>query len=68
MSKEMRFFVYLLEYYAENKKTTADRILEIWDKMNLTDFIYDMYEMYHVESIENAYTDIDNLMRTGETT
>ena len=36
--------------------------------MNLTDFIYDMYEMYHVESIENAYTDIDNLMRTGETT
>lgn len=35
MSKEMRFFVYLLEYYAENKKTTADRILEIWDKYNM---------------------------------
>lgn len=66
MSKEMSFFIYLLERYAENKKITADKILELWDKMNLTDFIYDMYEMYHTESLENAYADIDNLIKMGK--
>ena len=30
--------------------------------MELTDYIYDMYELYHVEAIENAFVDIDRLI------
>ena len=33
----------------------------------LTDFVYNMYEIYHVEAIENAYMDIDSLIKTGKT-
>ena len=29
----------------------------------ITDMIYDMYERYHVERIENAFEDIDALVR-----
>ena len=53
MSKEMEFFIFLLESYAAYKNTTADEVLK------LTDFIYDMYERYHIERIENAFEDID---------
>lgn len=67
MSKEMDFFIYLLENYAEYKNTSADEILKSWDKLGLTDFIYGMYEIYHTEAIENAYKDIDSLMQTGKT-
>ena len=49
MRKETAFFIYLLERYAEEKGKTADQVLKEWDSMELTDFIYDMYEIYHVE-------------------
>lgn len=62
MGKEMEFFIFLLENYAEYKKTTADKIMELWDKLKLTDFIYDMYERYHIERLENAFEDIDRLV------
>ena len=62
MSKEMEFFIFLLEQYAKHKNTTADNILRQWDGLQLTDFIYDMYERYHVEALENAFDDIDRLI------
>ena len=61
MSKEMDFFIFLLEQYASHKKLTADKVLELWDKLELTDYIYNMYELYHIESLQNAFDDIDRL-------
>lgn len=65
MSKEFKFFVYLLESYAAHKETTADKVLETLDEKNLTEFVYNMYELYHVEAIENAFLDLDSLIETG---
>lgn len=62
MSKEADFFIYLIERYAEAKQTTAQKILEQWDSLGLTNFIYEMYEIYHVERLENAFDDIDKLI------
>lgn len=62
MPKEMEFFIFLLEQYAAYKNNTADRILKLWDDLELTDYIYDMYELYHVETLENAFNDIDRLI------
>ena len=62
MSKESRFFIYLIERYAEYKNTTAEKILQQWEEMNLVGVIYDMYELYHIERLENAFEDIDKLM------
>lgn len=61
MSKEMEFFSFLLEQYAHHKNTTADKVLKKWDELNLTDFIFNMYERYHSEALENAFADIDAL-------
>ena len=65
LTKEFKFFVYLLESYAAYKGTTADKVLKTLDDKNLTQFAYDMYELYHVEAIENAFLDIDSLIETG---
>ncbi|MCM1245954.1 MAG: DUF3791 domain-containing protein [Roseburia sp.] len=62
MGNEMLFFIFLLENYAEYKNTTGDEVLRLWDKLKLTDFIYDMYERYHAERLENAFEDIDKLV------
>lgn len=67
MSKEFRFFTFLLESYAQYKGMSASEVLKILDEKNLTDFVYNMYEIYHVEAIENAYKDIDSLITTGKT-
>jgi hypothetical protein len=61
MSKETEFFIYLLERYAAYKEKTAPQVLKEWDKLELTDFIFDMYEIYHVERLQNAFDDIDEL-------
>ncbi len=62
MSKQSDFFIYLIERYAEAKKTTAQNILRQWDSLGLTDLIYGMYEIYHIERLENAFDDIDALI------
>ena len=63
MTKEMEFFIYLIENYAAYKKVGADDIMKILEELNLTDFVYNMYERYHQEAIENAYMDIDKLIK-----
>ncbi|PLS29519.1 hypothetical protein Uis4E_0393 [Bifidobacterium parmae] len=66
LTREMSFFIYLLEQYAgDNSRSTSD-VLREWDEHGITQEIYDMYEMYHQESIRNAYEDIDHLVATGE--
>ena len=58
----MKFFIYLLERYAESRDTTADAVLEQWDELGVAELIFDMYDLYHVEKLENAFTDIDDLV------
>ena len=62
MENEMGFFIYLIESYADYKNTSADVVMKFRDKLGLTDYIYDMYERYHPERIENAFEDIDRLV------
>ena len=62
LSKEMKFFIYLLERYAESRDTTADAVLEQWDELGVAELIFDMYDLYHIEKLENAFTDIDDLV------
>ncbi len=62
MKKEDEFFIYLLENYSEYKQTSTTDIINKLDKLNLTQIVYDMYERYHSEAIENAFNDIDELI------
>ena len=62
LSKEMKLFIYLLERYAESRDTTADAVLEQWDELGVAELIFDMYDLYHVEKLENAFADIDDLV------
>ena len=64
MSKEMNVFIYLLEKYADKKNKNASDILKEWDKLNITQLIYDMYEKYHTETLENAFEDIDKILES----
>lgn len=63
MPKEMEFFIYLLEHYAAYKGIGADEVIKKLDELNLTEYVYDMYERYHQEAIENAFKDIDELIK-----
>ena len=61
MAREMQFFMYLIERYADYKNSTSGDILTLWDELDISKYIYDMYELYHAEAIENAFADIDRL-------
>ena len=63
ISREMDFFMYLIEQYAAFKQRPTGDVMREWDTMGITELIYDMYERYHVERIENAFEDIDALVR-----
>lgn len=66
MSKEMEFYIYLMEKYSEYKNVSTTDIVNKLEQLKLTDFIYSMYEMYHIEAIENAFNDIDKLISEKE--
>lgn len=59
MSKEFQFFIYLLERYAGHLGVTADVAYRRLMDNNLVDYAVGMYELYHVEAIENAFADLD---------
>jgi len=71
LSKEFEFFIYLLQKYATYKQMPANKVLELWnisrvfESQRLTDFIQDMYWVYHTERIENAFMDIDHILEYG---
>lgn len=66
MTDEMKFFVFLLEKYAYDKNIPTADVLREWEEKHLVQEIYDSYEVYHTERIENAYEDVEHLMKTGK--
>ena len=66
MSKEMEFFIYLLEHYAYYKHTTADKVLKILMDLNILDDVFNGYEFYHIERLQNAYDDIDKMIKESK--
>ncbi|MBQ9042180.1 MAG: DUF3791 domain-containing protein [Eggerthellaceae bacterium] len=66
MAKEFVFFAYLLESYSAHKGTDAAAVLKQLDDKGLTDYVYNMYDLYHSEHIENAFADLDSLIATGQ--
>ncbi len=55
--------MYLIEQYAAFKQRPTGDVMREWDALGITELIYDMYERYHVERIENAFEDIDAVVR-----
>lgn len=63
MTKEMEFFIYLMEKYSEYKKESTTEVVNKLEKLDLLDLIYNLFERYHSEAIENAFYDIDELIK-----
>ena len=66
MTDKLKFFILLLEKYAYDKNIPTADVLREWEEKNLVQEIYDSYEVYHTERIENAYEDVEHLMKTGK--
>ena len=66
MQGSLKFFLFLLERYAWAKNRPTGEVLLEWDARGVTREIYDNYEQYHQERIENAVADIDSLVACGE--
>lgn len=66
VSKEVCFFTYLLENYAAFKKQRADIIFQQLDDLNLVETIFNNYEMYYRENLNNAFIDIDLLIQKNK--
>ena len=55
-----------MEQYTFHKKTTAKKKKKKLGELNLTNYVYDMYEIYHTEDLENAFNDIDRKMNDSK--
>jgi hypothetical protein len=61
MAREMQFFMQIINKYSEYKNSTAGDTLTLWDELEISSLIYENYEAYRNESIENVFADIDKL-------
>ena len=66
LTNEYRFFLFLLEYYADAKGMSGADVLEKRDACGITEEILNGHERYHIESLDNAVEDIDHLIKTGK--
>ena len=65
MTDEMRFFLFLIERYANEKGRRTGDVLREWDEKGITEEVYNGYWQYHQEALQNAYADIDSLAAAG---
>lgn len=63
MSREFQFFIYLIERYAAHRGESADVTFNLLKRSSLLDYAVGMYDLYHVEAIENAFADLDNHLK-----
>ena len=66
MTDELKFFILLLAKYAYDKNIPPADVLRELEEKNLVSEVYDSYPVYHTERIENAYEDMEHLMKTGK--
>ena len=59
ISEESRYFLYLIEQYSMFKGITGKETLDLFEKENIVEYIYSMYQTYHTERVDNAIEDID---------
>lgn len=65
MSRELSFFVYLLERFAAFRGETAGVTLRRLKERGLYDYAINMYELYHVENLENAFNDLNSRLASN---
>ncbi|MDR1473784.1 MAG: DUF3791 domain-containing protein [Lactobacillales bacterium] len=58
-TNETNFFLLLIEQYAAYRKMSGKEVFDLFNSNNLISYIYDMYEIYHVEDLHNAFDDLD---------
>lgn len=58
--------MYLLEYYAAYRGMKTGDVLKEWDAHGITQTVMDGYWGYHTEAMQNAFADIDSLLKTGK--
>ena len=66
MSEEMAFFLFLIERYAERYNRPTGEVWQEWTEKGILQKIYDNYFQYHQERLQNAFDDINHLMKTGK--
>ena len=66
MTEEMKYFLFLIERYADHNSRSTGDVLREWDDKGITQEIYDGYYTYQQEALENAYMDVDSLVATGK--
>ena len=59
MSKQSDFFILLVETYAHYRGLKGSEVLQLFEEKNLVPYIFNMYEQYHIETLENAFVDLD---------
>lgn len=66
MSREMQYFMILIERYAAYKNSTAGDMLTKWDDLDITNKIYNLYESYNSKDFEEAFAEIDRITKEAE--
>jgi hypothetical protein len=65
LSKEMQFFVFILNNYAVQKGISSKIAYDNFKKAGILQYINEMYFMYHQEAPNNAFRDIDAILESG---
>ncbi|MDR3107248.1 MAG: DUF3791 domain-containing protein [Bifidobacteriaceae bacterium] len=64
MSNEGAFFILLIEGYAAKTGLSGAAVLERWREHGVVQYAYSMYDLYHLEPLEDAFEDLDRHMAT----
>lgn len=68
MSKQGIFLIYCLEIYKKAKNLNGKKVIELFNKYSVQDYIRNYYEALHTTSEKYIVNDIDLFIRARQST
>ena len=62
MSREGEYLVFAAEQYRFAKGLTGAQVAELFEKYDVSKFIMDSFELFHIESEENMIAAVDEFI------
>lgn len=63
MSRELPFLIYCIEEYKNQKSMTGRQTIQLFNKYNISEYLYECYEALHTTGANYIVNDIDSFIK-----
>jgi len=66
MNDKVRYLIFCIETYKEQRNLTGAQVYDLFKKYNFVEFIIDLYELLHIQGTKRLLEELDEYQNSQE--